>query len=956
MQPEKRQITDYQRRYIDAVVQRLSPDTQDLVAAALTDIHDGREFTADAANTVLAKIEGELGDSFEARAYFHACIQSATAANADGYPVVKQKQPEPQEKEKPKAKAWEPVVDLPYEENALKDEQEIECESKDFEAISRMDHPNNSEHWPPVGEIIKGPGNKMISTIYLNKMRRPVVQKGFLNASVVLEDKPKKKQTLPVKSPRELGDNQYFIIAPAKCADRLVVPIRCRPVASDMEGIEIIEPDSSSPNEWRLTPESASKKPGIFFEHDENPIPVDVSVHLPTVEEMREIRKQYPLPPKIHEDCMTDPDKIPNIIAQYVSENFTYVCHNDLWRFLETNKEDWPLILDSIKMGHCDLLSWITALYMRSYGVPALVTSECIEKSVRGHEGFDAIGHARVAVFMQDGAIKYYDPSRQCSHDHDLNKQNNHEFYYLAEDYRYYAKTEEDKRSILNTKFSVEMEVLRGKSSSTAMDELMLYKYEVLPDFYLGPNYDRVAICKTVDFHAGESDFTRLITHPYFNDLELDWERFPYHREFFSGLIQQIRSQKIHYLSSPYSSSSTKGPKSRFIFVVKKEDSYKSAKAVLDDHPNLCWHPYYDMDQQEIDGFVSDDFEFSADFKFYLSRYLEHLESEDTNSIGINEMAFQFSRQRQSSRLSIEIAAFAKLLTRSLKDRKLRERLKKEFALSENLFKGTAYRILDNYSQDGTVKDVRRSLRAARVDKDGKEAFNYQRYYEHVKVNSNDEARARRQAQKLLKELQEKARSRAKDSDSFKLVEYIPGEHDVRHIDWNATARLDKAIVKVPEMQNVPKSDLYVFVDIANVDKTVCPFASLEIMVDEIRRHCNADQKIFLASSATEHYIDLGALKKGKRVGSREIAAALIGCAEIVIDSTYYDEQTAFIDEYFECHGPYIQGGKVPENFIYMAFTQASAAAGQYLYGGKSRNAKFTCFPDEGMDVTVDLR
>lgn len=117
-----------------------------------------------------------------------------------------------------------------------------------------------------------------------------------------------------------------------------------------------------------------------------------------------------PLPKELKNLCEANPNYATSLIATYVTENFRYACHDRLGEFIQKNSEDLPLIIDELRVGHCDLLSWVSAAYMRGLGHCAYVTGDLVT-NFEGDSFMKKYGHARVVIIDENGRECFFDPA-----------------------------------------------------------------------------------------------------------------------------------------------------------------------------------------------------------------------------------------------------------------------------------------------------------------------------------------------------------------------------------------------------------------------------------------------------------------------------------------------------------------------------------------------------------------
>jgi len=175
----------------------------------------------------------------------------------------------------------------------------------------------------------------------------------------------------------------------------------------------------------------------------------DRKCFIPSNDEKEYWAKVLPLPKSIVERCEKQRERIPLFIAEFIADNFMYVCHDEYGEFLKKHEDDLPLIMDELRMGHCNLLSWVSTAYLRQLGVPCFLTNELVTNE-KGSGFYLHSGHARVGVINTHGEVDIFDPTKVCRNPSALSPDHLSGQCFQQMDQIYAgAKSEDEKREIL---------------------------------------------------------------------------------------------------------------------------------------------------------------------------------------------------------------------------------------------------------------------------------------------------------------------------------------------------------------------------------------------------------------------------------------------------------------------------------------------------------------------------
>lgn len=199
------------------------------------------------------------------------------------------------------------------------------------------------------------------------------------------------------------------------------------PLPADYEVVAIEDSDENMEDEhFVLKPQTSEQLP-LTFNLDTPYLPGVLALirksegksyirdhYLPTAEEQAFWSAVLPVPDDLVQEYRKgSSEKFMLGLQEFFAREFRYICNDRLGELIEKYKEELPLIANALKMGHCDLLAWTMAGYLRGLGIPAFTTSEhVVVDAPDGTSAFNsACGHARVGIFNEKGGIDYFDPT-----------------------------------------------------------------------------------------------------------------------------------------------------------------------------------------------------------------------------------------------------------------------------------------------------------------------------------------------------------------------------------------------------------------------------------------------------------------------------------------------------------------------------------------------------------------
>lgn len=231
------------------------------------------------------------------------------------------------------------------------------------------------------------------------------------------------------------GDKRFKITHPNLSSSNVPVPTSGRITSVSENASKIAMPSETDPLIWRVLKKGKSLSYMLDQVAEGSPLlRADPKTFEVSEEEQRYWKAVLPLPDLVKQKLEAaqkegNVDEIVHIITSFIGHrdketklsNFRYVCHpraGKMFRFRGFAKEGLlPLLMNELKVGHCDLLSWYVASQLRAYGVTAWV-SEDVLPTKDGKHFNGSYNHATVVIERPDGTLVNYDPTIHCDIDH----------------------------------------------------------------------------------------------------------------------------------------------------------------------------------------------------------------------------------------------------------------------------------------------------------------------------------------------------------------------------------------------------------------------------------------------------------------------------------------------------------------------------------------------------------
>lgn len=282
-----------------------------------------------------------------------------------------------------------------------------------FQKVSDMD-PEALKRSVPVGRI----SPPMVSAKFIcNELRIPVAN-GFVYGRGY-GDYP--DAALRNYSGENVDSATYEIEHPNLPPGVLGVPLSTKVVEANDDLGKLSKPTKQDPAVWRAAKTKGNVKYKLASLNEDEVGKIDISKLRVKKDEQMFWRYRLPLPLAVQARIDLakkngDHKEIVSLLTSFITQehdgktNFRYVCNPRLGRFFQENADDLPLLMNELKVGHCDLHSWYIAAQLRAQGVPAFVTTEAITTK-DGKSFNDSYLHATVLVAMSDGSLMEYDPT-----------------------------------------------------------------------------------------------------------------------------------------------------------------------------------------------------------------------------------------------------------------------------------------------------------------------------------------------------------------------------------------------------------------------------------------------------------------------------------------------------------------------------------------------------------------
>jgi hypothetical protein len=176
--------------------------------------------------------------------------------------------------------------------------------------------------------------------------------------------------------------------------------------------LDVHEPDGRRPCITSISRPFLKKKLHFIIKQRTTSPAVDFGGYKSSEEEVKGFKESLPLPDEITEQASRGIKDAMKALGDFFRGNFLYVCDPRLGKFIGSHHDELATVTEALKVGHCSILSWAAAIYLRQLGYDAMiVNSRCTNDE---GSAFRLAGHARVALKDDDGSLLFFDPTFHC--------------------------------------------------------------------------------------------------------------------------------------------------------------------------------------------------------------------------------------------------------------------------------------------------------------------------------------------------------------------------------------------------------------------------------------------------------------------------------------------------------------------------------------------------------------
>ncbi len=664
---------------------------------------------------------------------------------------------------------------------------------------------------------------------------------------------------------------------------------------SEEDGLMVAQPSPESP--FGITNLDAADGGEISYSLRPLPRPLQAEAKFfsPSEEEQAFWRTVLPIPQKLLEACHKDPASIPQMVGYFIKQNFQYLCHTALGSFIQDHPEDMVLILEELKVGHCDLLSWLTSAYLRMFGVPAVVTNNLVP-NIEANRFMKHYGHARIAYISPENTIIYFDPSLHC--ENITNKVSFHDSHVeMLEEHFDSALTLEQKRHILrefHRQFFIPEVITKAPETqvftAASIDSLSLssgiFNIPLRPSpkhlseqTMLPVDFEQIIPFEDIRVIAEKFHIRYLLASRCFLDIACfeksesadrsDLQALLRSNEYYGimfGEIDALYSRDDNSLISLHFGAYTQNLR-RFPLTPHKTDQpLQKADMVIKDINNYFSFSENQLRNTHLENldFISDQFQFSASFFNYTRIFFERIQMPDGFKVysGIDDDITKKldgnKRSKKNPRLVYyECQIFILLVLKSFKNPALRNRLKKEFNLDDGFFTCFASNVLKENTPE---KIKRRYIRMKKLPSNlsQEEKDHLQEFSRWRSIFKIDQQKVQMGAMKFAHFLTSLSLrvsfGKANEDDLFdyELEPYDPGKHQVEDIQWAVSNRTGKLVAKnTPQI--APRKELRVHLNLQAENCFIGNWGKLSMILRGIQLFCrNTHTHVTLTSDTSD--------------------------------------------------------------------------------------------------------
>ena len=803
----------------------------------------------------------------------------------------------------------------------------------------------------------------------------PTLQ-GNRRIEIPLEKRPSK--TVPAVKIEDLVRKPDEVEVKMTCrkSNTIALPANYEIVAVvGTEPLEIIEPDENHPL-LTFSRKPLKKNLHIVIKKRAAPLKVNPDFQKPNQKEMNALKESFPVPKEVS----TRPPKNEHMALQTVKEiferEFVYVCDPRLGEFMTRNKNDLATIMDGLKVGHCSLQAWAAAAYFRQLGFNAIVTAA--EYTSDDGTGFAKAGHARVALIHSDGSTTFFDPTNfsPSVKGYAISSVPDEKFDQLQKDYDK-AKSKEEKKKVLNEfrkthidscpRENLEQNQANDYSGRAEQPQKEPAKY-FEDETYNG---------KLQEIVPENNLWTRLFDDPINARLteeeiiklnkwvdECAWHGLPMYRKEAenpqAGVIELLINQSLEQQKHPFGGKSYFTLRVEQLLIEKKLK--RSNRWAWEDIDRLMGR----ASQCGFDGplsFESDIYElrnlkiwdqmghlpprpYNGNLDVLRLLYVKMLilyfgDNKDSESFRglMNQKYWMENVEKSSSRF--EGRNVEELNARNDALYEGTHPSQKEYlkALKADFHQLALFLLpyLKSESTRGEITDPKK--RKAVLFAAAKE-YGTKTLENRFIFKEDDKDYALQQFSSFLTKLPVKSEMGSLESAQKELVEYIPGVHDAKDIDRQASAKSEKLMVRVTKMPKEVKK-LHVFFDAYEVKPLSHPVLDLygrfRIALETLARYSRITKtKVYVTSSNVDDYLE---------VDPNWTAGELNLMAMWFCEGVHYDTENP----------SNIKTAKgMPKNFLFLSNSEGSINAMRHELRGTRVTAKK--FSEVGLDIFPRFR
>ncbi len=709
------------------------------------------------------------------------------------------------------------------------------------------------------------------------------------------------------------------------------------------QALELVDPNDTNPFCTRMLNEIEGGVVAYIVRSRTEPIRADASVYAPGVEERLEIAETLPFPNEEGKD-LTDVTTAKRAVTEFMNKHFLYCCDDRLGEFIARHPEELGTIVDGLRVGHCDLLAWTQARYLRQMGHTAVVVGTEISQD-EGRSFMRDMTHSRVGMIHENGRVSYLDPAATCRTVKDYALSHIEDEALIELETAFDQATDSEEKLRLLRAFRVQID--EKETMGPADAELKRRNVRDLED--------KEAEIEGIDISDEEVKYY-LSTMPFFAPCELTQAARKEMNKLADRLATKgipltegaVRMMKESGEEHRYTGSDFLRMQGRVTFALFLLNSEKITRKYIPRFAETIYNypgAFLESDEKE-GGELVPPMVVNAVCAFPEPENLQFFQ----DSFDPSQYRFIRGRVYPAAEL-VEYSRFVKLMASALSEERSREFVQERFGVDEEALTRFAEQIEPSLTAQAKPKLVTRSLQAFTGKKTAEE---YTAFLERAKFIDRElktvETERRAASATLLgflsriplapdpKTVQQWERER----DPFDAVEtpYRPGEHTLSDIDQNASARRDALTVRVERQSVQPTKSLYVHIDTGFSEAgppAVTHFSRVQVAVQSLVQYSRLKNVSVFISGGNNDYFQITPDSKAP--------------AHVLTMRLLYNRSDKPMDELY---GIQTKQG-LPKNFLYLSSNQGKVNAVKRLLRKKT-NVIAKNFSDLGMDIFPRLK